>query len=222
MSYHYLFKRVISSTMMVVVNTNDPVETVPYGQTVIPESRLKFLHWKCKETLKRTPGNVLEIGVYRGGTLVTLTKALKEICPQFKVVGVDTFTGHPYSDGHPVHPIGKYSDVTKEDLEKFFESKNLNEHIILKVGKIEEIFNLLNLKNISFAHIDCDLYTAVKFCAEQIPKIMNKHGVIYFDDYGHEHCPGATKAIKEVFEPHQLHQVYIPEENTCWSAYVQL
>jgi cysteine synthase len=91
-----------------VKNVNDPIEGVSYGESVVPDNRLDYLSWKCKETLKRTPGNVLEVGVYKGGTLIALAEALKEICPEYKVYGIDTFTGHPYSDGHPVHPEGKY------------------------------------------------------------------------------------------------------------------
>jgi O-methyltransferase len=203
-------------------NTNRPIDTVSYGETVIPQNRLDYLTWKCRETLERNPGNVLEVGVYKGGTLLSLTKVVEEICPQFKVYGVDTFVGHPYTDGHPVHPKGKYGDINKEKLEKFIESKHLDKWVTLFDGKIEEIFKQLELKNISFAHIDCDLYIPVKYCAENVPSVMNNHGVIYFDDYGHEHCPGATKAVEEVFEKYQIHRVYIPDDDTCWSGYVQL
>ncbi|MFZ2188203.1 MAG: class I SAM-dependent methyltransferase [Candidatus Moraniibacteriota bacterium] len=204
------------------VNVNEPIETVPYGATVIPENRLKYLVWKCKETLKRTPGNILEVGVYRGGTLIALAEVLKEICPEYKVYGVDTFVGHPYSDGHAVHPEGKYADVEKATLEEYIKSKGLENQIVLYTGKVEEILESLGIKDVSFAHVDCDLYVPVKYCAQNVPKIMREHGVIYFDDYGHEHCPGATKAIEEVFKTHQLHPVYIPQDDTCWSAYVQL
>lgn len=204
------------------VNTNQPIDTVPYGETVIPNSRLKYLQWKCKETLERNPGNVLEIGVYKGGTLLALAQAVKEVCPQFKVYGVDTFTGHPYTDKHPVHPAGKYADVDMDELEKFIRAKGYQDNVSLYEGKIEEIFAQLDLKNISFVHVDCDLYIPVKYCAENIPQVMNPHGVIYFDDYGHEHCPGATQAVEESFEKNQIHRVYIPEDDTCWSGYIQL
>ncbi len=205
-----------------VKKVNDPVESVSYGKTVIPNNRLKYLSQKCKETLKRTPGNILEVGVYKGGTLIALAEALREICPEYKVYGIDTFIGHPYSDGYSVYPKGKYADLSKEDLEKYIISKGLDDHIVLYSGKVEEILDSLKLENISFAHIDCDLYLPVKYCAQNVPSIMKKHGVIYFDDYGHEHCPGATKAIEEVFDVHRIHPIYMTEDNTCWSGYVQL
>jgi O-methyltransferase len=196
-------------------NTNRPIDTVSYGETVIPQNRLDYLTWKCRETLERNPGNVLEVGVYKGGTLLSLAKVVKETCPQFKVYGIDTFVGHPYTDGHPVHPKGKYGDINKDELENYIELKHLEDWVTLLDGKIEEIFERLDLKNVSFVHVDCDLYIPVKYCAENVPRVMNNHGVIYFDDYDHEHCPGATKAVEEVFEKHQIHLVYIPDDDTC-------
>ncbi len=206
---------------MTEVRTNKPVDSVPYGTTVIPENRLTFLAGKCRETLERIPGNVLEVGVYRGGTIIALGKQVLAICPENKVIGVDTFSGHPYTDGHPVHPTGKYNDVDIAELRNSFVENDVDSIIELHVGKIEDIFAELNLSNISFAHIDCDLYTPVKFCAEHITPLIKKGGVIYFDDYGHEHCPGATKAVEEVFNKDQIKEVSLPD-GTCWSAYIEL
>lgn len=37
-------------------NVNDPIDSVSYGETVIPKNRLEYLVQKCKETLKKSPG----------------------------------------------------------------------------------------------------------------------------------------------------------------------
>ncbi len=203
------------------IRTNKPLESVPYGKTVIPENRLNFLAEKCRSVLEKTPGNVIEIGVYRGGTIIALAKQLRDICPEFVVFGVDTFSGHPYSDGHSVHPKGKYADVDVEKLQKTFEAEGVDTFITLYTGKIEDIFRSLQLSNISFVHVDCDLYTPVKFCAKYVTPLVNKGGIIYFDDYGHEHCPGATKAVEESFLKKQINEVSL-NDGTNWSAYVEL
>jgi len=204
---------------MNTIKTNTPIESVPYGETVIPQNRLEFLTQKCREVLQKVPGNVLEIGVYKGGTIIGLAKQVQDVCPSCKVYGVDTFSGHPYTDGHPVHPEGKYADVSREELEETFKQEGLA--IQLYKGKIEEIFDSLNLENVSFVHVDCDLYIPIKFCAEKITPVINKGGMIYFDDYGHEHCPGATKAVDEVFSKDQIHEVSL-EDGTCWSCYIHV
>jgi O-methyltransferase len=204
------------------VRTNDPVETAPYGSSVIPTNRLDFLVNKCRETLERSPGNVLEVGVYRGGSLLTLAEVLKEVCPQFRAYGIDTFAGHPYTDGHPVHPTGKYGDVDVAELERLISSNGLSHWVTLFHGKVEEVFHALHLRDISFAHVDCDLYVPVRYCAENLPAAMKPGGVLYFDDYGHEHCPGATKAVEAVFDRRRLREVYMPDDHTCWSCYIEV
>ena len=202
-------------------NVNEPVNSVPYGQTVIPRNRLDFLADKCRNTLKAIPGNVVEVGTYRGGTLIELAKAVKEICPKYKVYAIDTFEGHPYTDGHPVHPIGKYSDVGVNELKRILKEVEVDRWVELIEGKIEDVFETLNTSNISFAHIDCDLYIPVKYSAINIAPKINKGGIIYFDDYGHEHCPGATKAVEEVFPKEKIKVVSLAD-GTSWSGYIQL
>jgi O-methyltransferase len=203
-------------------SVNEPVDTAPYGQSVIPKNRLEFLVSKCAETLRRVPGNVIEVGVYKGGSLVRLAGVLRDTCPEYKIYGIDTFTGHPYTDGHPIHPTGKYADVLPAEVERLVAREGLDAWVSLVRGRVEEVLGGLGIGNVSFAHVDCDLYLPVKFCARAIPPMMNAGGVIYFDDYGHDHCPGATRAVEEVFDKELLHDVYMPEDNTCWSCYVQL
>jgi predicted O-methyltransferase YrrM len=202
--------------------TNVPIDTVPYLSSVIPSNRLNFLVEKCKETLRHCPGNVLEVGVYKGGSTVRLAKTIQEICPDFRIFALDTFSGHPYTDGHPVHPVGKYGDVNLQELKKCIVSAGYGTHVKLYRGSVEQILRNLPLSQISFAHIDCDLYIPTKYCAMEVPKLMNDGGVIYFDDYGHDHCPGATTAVQEVFSEDQLSIVYIEEDDTYWSCFIEL
>lgn len=205
-----------------LIRVNEPIEMVSYGESVIPKNRLEFLVAKCRETLISHPGNILEVGVYRGGTLSKLAETLKEYCPQYKVYGVDTFSGHPYTDGHPVHPKGKYSRVDLERLLEHFDMLGLGQWVTLIEGKVEDVFSSLNLSDVSFAHIDCDLYIPTKFCAERVPHVMKHNSVIFFDDYGHEHCPGATEAVNNTFKKHLINEVYLADDNTCWSCTIQI
>lgn len=201
-------------------HSNSPVNTVAYLESVIPMNRLNFLEKTCRDVLKRLPGNVLEVGVYRGGSLIRLAEAVRDLCPEYRVIGIDTFMGHPYSDGHPVHPTGKYSDVDPEILKSLIAERGLSQWITLVQGRVEDIFDSLSLSDISFAHIDCDLYKPISYSARKVPLVLKKSGIIYFDDYGHEHCPGATRAVLENFERKSIEDVYLPEDGTCWSGYL--
>jgi hypothetical protein len=204
------------------IRANAPVETVPYLQSVIPLNRLDYLVETCRNALLRCPGHVLEIGVYRGGSLSRLAEVVAEVCPAYRAIGIDTFAGHPYSDGHPVHPKGKYDDVDLRELSFRLAAQPHGSLVELHAGRVEDILPDLALKDVVFAHVDCDLYLPVRYCAQHLPPVMKNRGMIYFDDYGHEHCPGATRAVGEVFPEDCLHQVSMPDDGTCWSCYFRL
>jgi|GEM_PF-3279007 len=204
------------------VRTNEPVDGVPYLSSVIPQNRLDFLAETCRQALKRCPGHVLEVGVYRGGTLSVLAQIVSEVCPQYRAIGIDTFSGHPYSDGHPVHPAGKYADVDITELRAMFDAQTYGPWIDLHSGRVEKILDRISLNDIAFAHIDCDLYRPIKYCASHVPNIMRPDGTLYFDDYAHEHCPGATRAVDETFPKDCLHEVVMSNDATCWSCFFRL
>jgi hypothetical protein len=232
-SYHQLINDDLSNNSFNIKDTDDvrtfippmkkcnpPVETVPYLHSVIPQNRLDFLAEKCRESLLKVPGNVLEIGVYRGGSLARLASIVKDVCPQFQAIGIDTFTGHPYSDNHPVHPTGKYADANLKELGNALDRAGLGSWITLHQGRVEEVFRSLNIGEVAFAHIDCDLYIPIKYCATEVPRVMLHDGLMYFDDYGHDHCPGATRAVQEIFSVDRLTEVFMADDGTCWSCYL--
>lgn len=204
------------------IRVNEPIETAPYLESVIPPNRLEYLVEICRRSLQRCPGHVLEVGVYRGGSLSRLAKVVAEVCPEYRAIGIDTFAGHPYSDGHTVHPQGKYHDVDLNELERRLANQPFGSSVELHRGQVEDILHGLALKDVAFAHVDCDLYLPVRYCAEHLPAIMKAGGTIYFDDYGHEHCPGATRAVEEVFGSSDLHEVTMPDDGTCWSCHLRV
>ncbi|WP_414682882.1 TylF/MycF/NovP-related O-methyltransferase [Longimicrobium sp.] len=202
--------------------TNDPVDSVGYLASVIPRNRLNYLVSLCEETLRQVPGNVLEVGVYRGGSLVCLADVVSRVSPEHCVFGVDTFTGHPYTDGHPIHPIGKYADIEVDTLIRSLTARGLDRWIKLIRGRVEHVLDPDSIRPLSFVHVDCDLYSPVLYCARELPSRIQRGGIIYFDDYGHEHCPGATAAVREMFATAQVTEVYMQEDETCWSCFIRV
>jgi len=87
---------------------------------------------------------------------------------------------------------------------------------------VENVLPHPSISNISFAHVDCDLFTPVYHTAIHIPLIMNKGGVIYFEDYGASNCPGATLAVEKVFSEDRINRVSLPHEIESWSCFIQL
>ena len=65
------------------------------------------------------PGNIVECGVYRGGTATMLANLTADKTPYKKLLLFDTFTGIPCSDAnYDSHKVGDFHDTNLEDVKK--------------------------------------------------------------------------------------------------------
>jgi|TARA_B110000037_G_C16993177_1_gene453982 hypothetical protein len=210
----------------------DSVAEITSDEKKILESISKFAlsskanQWSIIQSLKHIknkniPGDIIECGVYKGGSLILINLFVKYFDLNKKIIGYDTFEeGFNQISEFDTDPKGRKID--KPDFEKvFFPSKqdvinNLlscnikNEDLpVLIKGKTED--TLKDDKNvpdhISFLRLDTDLYESTRDQLEILYPKLSKGGILHLDDYGH--CPGARKAIDEYFKSENiwLHRV---------------
>jgi O-methyltransferase len=106
----------------------------------------------------------------------------------------DSFQGHgePGKFDDPVrHPRGRYADTSIEEV------CALIPRAVIIPGFIPD--TLIVDRPFRFVHIDLDHYLPTKAACEFFKPRMVAGGIIRFDDYGFSECPGATKAVNEVF-----------------------
>ena len=174
-------------------------------------------HYEIYKKILNLPGGLLEVGVFKGGSLIQWAtfRELLENENSRKIVGFDMFGPFPSSDivKSDKKFIEKWNKqfaeefVSKEELEKCFANKGLGNVQLIK-GDIRETLSTFLEKNpafrISLLHIDTDVYEpcliTLKLCWD---RIVNG-GVILFDDYAT--IEGETIAIDEFFKdkPHQF------------------
>lgn len=149
------------------------------------------------ETFKRNahlipPGIIIEVGVYKGGSL----KYLAELFPDRQIYGFDTFEGLPkeYSSDIEYHKVGEFSDTDIEAVRAFVDYNNV--HLISGVFP-ESVDDTAAINKIALAHIDTDFYLSVKACIEWLGPRMVKGGMAVFDDYDWPNCPGVKQALGE-------------------------
>lgn len=133
-----------------------------------------------------TEGCIVEVGVYRGGTLWHFVR-----CADGRpVFGYDTFTGIPmYNPELDSHKVGDFGDTSLEQVAASVPGATL----------VKGLFpdSLIDMPPIAFAHIDCDQYESIKNCIDTLSPRMLHGGIMWFDDYG---CfLGSTKAVDEAF-----------------------
>jgi hypothetical protein len=85
-------------------------------------------------TSEGVPGDVLELGVAKGASLITTALILEEIASRKKVIGIDTFSGFPKSSESDefgvFHKLYREGQISKDHLE----SAELNKELVLVRG----------------------------------------------------------------------------------------
>ena len=170
---------------------------------------------------KNIPGEIVECGVYKGGSLILICLISQMIELSRAIIGFDTF-----EDG--------FEKISKFDLsikKKKIEDLNFEKNFFPSVDDVLDIIKQFNIKknyfpklvkgktqetlllsenipnSISFLRLDTDIYEPT---ADQLDKLypkLSSGGILHIDDYGH--CPGVKKAVDEYFKGHNiwLHRV---------------
>ena len=164
------------------------------GRTVIPPANAYNLYNMAKHA-GCLPGDIAEVGVYKGGSAYLLGKVIDVSKTIFLF---DTFTGMPKSNLKiDKHIPGDFKDTSVEDVAKFLET--VHARYIITPGFFPKTAANIRDKTFSFVHCDADLYNSVMSCCEFFYPRLVGGGILMFDDYGFDSCPGAKRAVDEFF-----------------------
>lgn len=159
--------------------------------------QLRIISHYAKQTLL-TRGVFIECGVFRGGTSLLLANLLNFFDSSKELYCLDSFEGlsEPCTYDN-FHKKGDFSDTSYNDIKALLE-KERNGIKVIK-GWIPQVFNDLTIENVSFAHIDLDLYEPIlETCKFLYPKLQ-KGAIMLFDDPMAVSCKGARRAVEEFF-----------------------
>jgi O-methyltransferase len=177
------------------------------GNTLITEDRLFFLY-QCARHASFLSGAGAECGVYKGGSAWLLAEAFRRFSPQKKLFLFDTFEGMPAADPiRDLHRMGDFNDTSFGAVRDCF---NGHENVFINKGLFSETLRSVDNHVFSLVHADCDIYTSVKECCEFFYPRMVSGGIIVFDDYGFDSCPGAKLGIDEFFDDKPEKPILLP------------
>jgi len=169
------------------------------------------------------PGDVAELGVFRGLGLMTWANLLEAYCigDRTKMVyGFDNWKGFTElspEDGRDERAAHKtvggfspesYYEELLDAIAIFDEDRFIpwKPRIRLIVGDIEDSVPEFCEQNpgvrFSLVHFDCDLYRPTKAALEALWPRIQRGGVVLFDEYGIPEWPGETQAVDELLEKH--------------------
>ena len=200
----------------------EPLEAVKLFPVLARRQWLKrFLgHAELFRLTLEVPGDIAELGVFRGLGLMTWANLLEAYCvgDRTKVVyGFDNwtgFTGLDAEDGRPSQAANKVvggfnANDSFEELQnaiKIFDHDRFipwKARIKLIQGDIEREVPRFVEENVgirfALVHFDCDLYKPTKAALAALWPRVSRGGVVLFDEYGIPDWPGETQAVDEYF-----------------------
>jgi len=176
-------------------------------------------HYELFKTVIDLPGCIVELGVGRGGSLLTWAKLLETFCPadrSRKVFGFDHFQGvvdFVEADGKLTggasHKVMGGFQTPAEPIRQLIELSN-DDNILAGVERVRlvegDVLETLpkflddnpGLK-ISLLHFDVDLYKPTQFALKKLYPLVVTGGVIVLDEYGLIPWQGETRAVDEYF-----------------------
>lgn len=179
----------------------------------------RFLaHYTLFQKVIDLPGDIVELGVYRGVSLMSWANFLEIHCMgdrQRKVWGFDSFEGLgsiEIEDGDPEPNVGKAFGGYQADAEPLEDAISIFDadrfipykpRVELVKGDICETVPQWVKDNpgvrISLLHFDCDLYKPTLAGLEALWPLVVDGGVVLFDEYGIAPWEGESKAVDQFF-----------------------
>jgi len=136
-------------------------------------------------------GSFAQVGIYKGGSakLISASKNPKKSFYLF-----DTFEGLPKHDSKiDIYTEGKFADTSLEEVKELFKNDynvQIHKGLFPTTG-----VNIPKDEKFAFVYLDVDLYKSNLEALEFFYSRMSTGGVIVFDDYGFNNCPGIEKSV---------------------------
>jgi len=149
--------------------------------------------WSLIKQTNKLNGDVIEIGVWRGGTGSLLAKAASK---ETTVFLCDTFSGVVKAGSKDNQYFGgEHSDTSVDVVNQLFNELKISNFSILKGIFPDETGKSIENRKFRFCHIDVDVYQSAKDIFSWAWERLVTGGVVVFDDYGFAACEGITDLV---------------------------
>ncbi len=150
------------------------------------------------EAAKLERGDLLEVGVWRGGTGALIAAQSAQRIPSARVFLCDTFTGVVKTGAQDtIYKDGMHADTSAEIVEQLLARLGLKNAVVLKGIFPEETAARVQDRVFRFCHIDVDVYQSSKDICEWLWPRLVSGGLVVFDDYGMRGTEGVQRFVNE-------------------------
>jgi O-methyltransferase len=180
----------------------DSAFSASYGQcrdnTLVDLYRCYEIWSASAESAKLDKGDMLEVGVWRGGTGALIAAQAARLVPSAQVFLCDTFTGVVKTGSQDtIYKDGMHSDTSVEMVREFLDGVGLKNATLLQGTFPEQTGDKIRERSFRFCHIDVDVYQSSKDVCEWVWPRLESGGIVVFDDYGMRGTEGVTRFVNE-------------------------
>lgn len=152
------------------------------------------------------PGDIVECGVYQGGSVMTMASTLLELNDLRTIWLYDTFTGMTPPEAIDIDLHGKfgghYEGANVADLNDVKacvgQAGYPEDRLVWVKGDVIQTLTTTVPDRIAVLRLDTDWYASTYAELKYLYPLLSKGGILMIDDYGH--WQGCKKAVDDYFE----------------------
>ena len=168
------------------------------SNTLVDFYRCYDLWQLVAEAGKLAGGDILEIGVWRGGTGCLMARRAKLTGAGATVYLCDTFQGVVKAGSSDRHYAGgEHSDTSEAVVADLAQGMGLDNIKILRGTFPEQTGHLVANATFRLCHIDVDVYESGREILAWVWPRLVRGGIAVFDDYGFLSTGGITRLVNE-------------------------
>ena len=143
------------------------------------------------------PGCFLEIGTYRGGTALHICNAIDAFRPGSPFYCFDPFERGGYESVGPDEGEFTPNDFMNTSYSEVAKLLAAKPDATVVQGYFPAAAEAYNLHDISFCHLDINVYSATLASLQFLAPRLTPGGIVMLDDIGRCETPGVRRAVME-------------------------
>ena len=159
-----------------------------------PSDRRIFSWLLARQTELGVHGNLVELGSYLGKSAVLIGDYVQ---PGETFTVLDLFEGETSDAGNAAEQADSYATLTEQRFaENYLRFHPQLPTVVRDVSSV--IVDRVPAGSCRFVHVDAShLYDHVAVDVDSARTLLGEQGIVAFDDYRSEHCPGVAAAVWE-------------------------
>ncbi|MFW6368148.1 MAG: TylF/MycF/NovP-related O-methyltransferase [Spirochaetota bacterium] len=174
-----------------------------------------FELWQLVDQAMKSGGDLLEVGVWRGGTGALIAARARQLHLRALDQGRDdqprrVFLADTFSGVVKAGPLdryyrgGEHGNTSVDQVRTLLASLELHDVEILQGVFPEDTAARIGENRFCFCHIDVDVYKGARDVTDWVLPRMAPGAIVVYDDYGFYGCEGVTTFVHEIWERDDL------------------